>query len=93
MNTLALTPKISEKAIALAEKGKYVFEVPKSSNKIQVTRAVESAFKVKVTDVNILVIKGKVKQFRRFKGQRSDIKKAIVTLKKGDSIKLFEGAA
>lgn len=93
MSNLLITPKISEKAIALAERGKYVFEVPTDSNKIAVAQAVESAFKVKVTDVNILVVKGKEKQFRRFTGKRRDIKKAIVTLKKGDSIKLFEGAS
>ncbi len=94
MNRLSvLTPKISEKAIGLAETGKYVFEVPTRSNKIEVKHAVESAFKVKVTDVNIIVAKGKTKQFRRVTGTRSDIKKAIVTLKKGDTIKLFEGAA
>ena len=93
MNTTRLNPKISEKAIALAEGGKYVFEVPTVSNKIQVAQAVEATFKVKVTDVNIMVTKGKVKQFRRHAGRRHDVKKAIVTLKKGDSIKLFEGAS
>lgn len=93
MSVQALSPKISEKAIALAERGQYVFEVPNSSNKIQVAHDIEAAFKVKVTDVNIMVVKGKVKQFRRHEGKRRDVKKAIVTLKKGDSIKLFEGAS
>ena len=92
MNGLILTPKISEKAIGLAEQGRYVFEVPTTTNKIQVARAVEATFKVKVTDVNMLIAKGKVKKFRQITGTRRNIKKAIVTLKKGDSIKLFEGA-
>ncbi len=90
--SLILTPKISEKAIGLAESGKYVFEVPTRANKVEVAHAVENSFKVKVTGVNMLVVKGKAKQFRQVKGQRADTKKAIVTLKKGDSIKLFEGA-
>ncbi|HSX15040.1 MAG TPA: 50S ribosomal protein L23 [Candidatus Saccharimonadales bacterium] len=90
--SLILTPKISEKAIAQAEAGKYVFEVPTATNKVEVAHAVEAAFKVKVTDVNMLITKGKVKQFKRQSGRRADVKKAIVTLKKGDSIKLFEGA-
>ena len=93
MSVQGLSPKISEKAIALAERGQYVFEVPTSTNKIAVAHAVEAAFKVKVTEVNMMVVKGKEKQFRRHVGRRRDIKKAIVTLKKGDSIKLFEGAA
>lgn len=92
MNGLILTPKISEKAINLAEQGRYVFEVPTSTNKVEVARAVESVFKVKVTDVNMMITKGKLKRFRQIKGKRRDIKKAIVTLKKGDTIKLFEGA-
>jgi large subunit ribosomal protein L23 len=92
MNRAVLVPKISEKAIYLADRGQYVFEVPTRVNKIEVAQAVEAAFKVKVTGVNILVAKGKVKSFRRQTGKRTDIKKAIVTLKSGDSIKLFEGA-
>lgn len=92
MNGLILSPKISEKAIALAESGRYVFEVPKATNKVAVAHAVEATFKVKVTGVNMMVTKGKVKKFRQVSGARRDIKKAIVTLKKGDSIKLFEGA-
>ena len=54
--------------------------------------AVEKAFKVKVVAVNIMIIKGKVKRFKQIKGQEKDRKKAIVTLKKGQSIAIFEGA-
>ena len=64
MNHIVLTPKISEKAIYLAERGIYVFEVPTSTNKIEVTKAVEAAFKVNVTDVNMVTIKGKLKRLQ-----------------------------
>lgn len=92
MSHLILTPKISEKAIHLAERGIYVFEVPTSTNKIEVTKAIEAAFKVNVTDVNIIVHKGKLKRFRQVFGRQKDTKKAMVKLKAGQSIALFEGA-
>ncbi len=92
MSNLLLTPHISEKAIMLAEKGTYVFEVPTSTNKIEVTKAVEAAFKVEVVDVNMIITKGKLKRFKRVLGRERDQKKAMVTLKKGQTIALFEGA-
>ncbi len=92
MSQLILTPKISEKAMYLAERGIYVFEVPTSTNKIEVTKAVEAAFKVEVTDVNMIIAKGKVKRFRRVLGREKDVKKAMVKVKAGQSIALFEGA-
>jgi large subunit ribosomal protein L23 len=90
--SLVLTPKISEKAIYLAERGIYIFEVPSSTNKIEVAKAVEAAFKVNVTDVNIVIAKGKLKRFKQILGRQKDIKKAMVKVKAGQSIKLFEGA-
>jgi large subunit ribosomal protein L23 len=90
MSPLILTPKISEKAIDLAERGVYVFEVPASANKIEVAKAVEAAFRVNVTDVNIMIVKGKLKRFRNMPGRQKDIKKAIVKVKKGQKISLFE---
>lgn len=92
MSQLLLTPKISEKSIALAEQGIYVFEVPTATNKIEVTKAVESAFKVSVTDVNIIITKGKLKRYRQIKGRQKDVKKAMVKLAAGQKIDLFEGA-
>lgn len=92
MSQLILTPKISEKAINLAERGIYVFEVPQSANKIEVAKAVEAAFKVNVIDVNMMIAKGKTKRFRRVLGRQRDIKKALVKVKAGQSIALFEGA-
>ena len=92
MSQLVLTPKISEKAIYMAERGIYIFEVPVSTNKIEVTKAVEAAFKVDVIDVNMLITKGKVKRYKQKLGTRSDIKKAMIRLKAGQKIALFEGA-
>ena len=92
MSQLILTPKISEKAMMLAEGGIYVFEVPSSTNKIEITKAVEAAFKVDVIDVNIIIAKGKLKRYRQMPGRQRDIKKALVKVKAGQSIALFEGA-
>ena len=92
MSQLLLIPKISEKAIGMAERGIYVFEVPTSTNKIEVAKAVEATFKVEVTDVNMVIIKGKVKRFKQITGRQKDVKKAMVKLKTGQSIALFEGA-
>ena len=92
MNQLVLTPKISEKSMYLAERGAYVFEVPVSTNKIEVAKAVEAAFSVSVTDVNMIITKGKQKRFRQVIGRQRDVKKAMVKLKAGQSIALFEGA-
>jgi large subunit ribosomal protein L23 len=90
MSQLLLAPKISEKAINLAEAGVYVFEVPVSANKIEVAKAVEQAFKVHVTEVNMMIEKGKLKRYRQKPGRQKDIKKAMVRLKKGEKIALFE---
>lgn len=89
---LRLSPRISEKAIALAEQGVYVFDVPTSSNKIEVAKAVAAKFKVEVVAVNMMIAKGKVKTFKRIIGRQNDTKKALVRLKAGQSIKLFEGS-
>ena len=90
--SMQIAPHISEKAVAQAETGVYVFDVPADANKISVAQAVEKAFKVEVTDVNILVTKGKLKRFQKTTGRRKDVKKAYVTVKKGQTIALFEGA-
>jgi large subunit ribosomal protein L23 len=90
MSQMILTPKISEKAITLAERGIYVFEVPTSTNKIEVTKAVEAAFKVNVIDVNMVIVKGKLKRFKNHLGRQKDVKKAMVKVKAGQKIALFE---
>jgi large subunit ribosomal protein L23 len=81
--------------VARAEGDEYsqqvVFEVARDSNKIEIKHAVQSLFKVTVTDVRTLVVRGKVKRVGRFSGQRPAWKKAFVTLKAGDNIEFFEG--
>lgn len=84
-------PIFTEKNALLAEEGKYVFEVFPGIEKPDVKAAVEAHYKVKVSKVNILNTKGKVKASRTQRGlhyRRSDIKKAIVTLEKGQKIDL-----
>lgn len=73
----------TEKATLLAQENKYIFRVAKDANKIQIKKAVEEIYKVKVKDVNIIKIKGKTKRVRYQLGRLPDTKKAIVTLKEG----------
>jgi large subunit ribosomal protein L23 len=89
-----LRPVVSEKSTILGESGKYVFEVAPSANKIQIARAVEEAFankKVQVDSVNIVHVSGKVRRRGRSVGTTRSWKKAIVTLKEGQRLDLFEG--
>ncbi len=86
-----LAPHITEKATLLAEENKVVFSVPLSSNKKEIKEAVEALFKVDVTKVNTIKVKGKTKRFRGRLGYRSDTKKAIVTLKDGQSVDITTG--
>ena len=75
----------------LQAQGKYVFEIDSGANKHQVKEAVEKAFKVKVTAVNVMTVPGKMKRVGRRMVLTPSHKKAIVTLKAGDKIELFEG--
>lgn len=88
--TIILEPVITEKATKSKEQNKYLFKVRKNANKVQIKRAVEEIFKVKVESVNTQLVKGKTKRLGRFEGKRSDWKKAVVRLKEG-KIELFEG--
>ena len=90
--TVLLRPVVSEKTYALMDKGTYVFVVDPRATKIDVRNAVEQAFNVTVTTVNTLNRKGKSTRNRRtgVRGSRPDTKRAIVTLKTGDTINLFE---
>jgi len=82
---------ISEKATTMQEKENcYMFKVALDANKMQIKQAVEKAFNVKVKDVSVIRIKGKTKRLGRFQGRRSDWKKALVRLKEGGKIELFE---
>lgn len=70
---------------------KVVFEVARDANKIEIRRAIQDLFKVTVTQVNTVVVRGKAKRVGRFSGRRPTWKKAVVTLKAGDNIEFFEG--
>ena len=82
-----LSPVITEKATTLSEHNKVVFRVRPDATKPQIKEAVD----VKVKSVNTLVTKGKVKMFRGTRGQRSDVKKAVVTLEEGQTIDVTTG--
>ena len=84
-------PHITEKATMGSEHSQVTFRVPKTATKPQIKQAVETLFSVKVKAVNTLVLKGKVKRFKGALGQRSDLKKAIVTLEDGQTIDLGAG--
>ncbi len=84
-------PLITEKSTTLQTQGKYAFEVHKEANKLLIKQAVEKAFNVKVSAVNVLTVRGKIKGMGRFRKQQSPWKKAIVTLKPGQKIEFFEG--
>jgi large subunit ribosomal protein L23 len=100
-------PLLTEKSTRLRETGghggvvgfeegeeyaqKIVFEVNRDANKIEIRRAVEQLFNVTVTDVHTLVQRGKKKRLGRYMGRTPGYKKAVVTLRSGDSIEFFEG--
>ena len=86
-----LSPVITEKATLLSEQNKVVFRVANDATKDEIAAAVEARFKVNVTKVNTLVVKGKTKRFRGRPGRRSDVKKAVVTLAEGQSIDITTG--
>ncbi len=84
-------PIITEKNAELMARNKYAFEVAPGANKRQIKQAVEEAFKVKVTQVNVLTVAGKSRGFGRLRGKTSPWKKAVVTLEPGGKIEIFEG--
>ena len=86
-----LAPHITEKATLASENNAVVFKVSNDATKPQIREAVEALFDVKVAGVNTIVAKGKVKRWRGKPYRRNDMKKAIVTLKDGDSIDVTSG--
>jgi len=84
-------PLITEKNTDLQVQNKYAFEVAEEANKPQVKQAVEKAFKVRVTGVNVVTVPGKTRRVGRRQIQTRSWKKAIVTLQPGDKIEFFEG--
>ena len=86
-----VSPAITEKSTMASENNQIVFNVAKRASKPEIKAAVEALFGVKVTAVNTLVRKGKIKRFRGFAGRQGDVKKAIVTLADGQSIDVSTG--
>ena len=86
-----VAPHITEKSTLLSEQNAVVFKVAKDASKPEIKAAVEALFNVKVTGVNTIVSKGKTKRWKGTPYQRSDSKKAIVTLAEGSSIDITEG--
>ena len=86
-----LAPVISEKSYGLLDENKYTFLVAPDANKTEIKIAVEKIFNVKVTGVNTVVTKGKSKRWKGKPYQRSDFKKAIVTLAEGQTIDVTSG--
>ncbi|MCG2720662.1 MAG: 50S ribosomal protein L23 [Thermodesulfovibrionales bacterium] len=86
-------PLFTEKGSSLKEtENKILVEVPKDANKIEIKRAMEELFKVKVEKVSTISVIGKMKKFGKSLGKRPDRKKAIITLKKGEKLDFIEGA-
>ena len=90
-NDIIIKPVISEKSTGMMEDNKYVFKVAYDSNKLMVKLAVKEVFGVTPEKVNIINVRGKNRRLRYRMGKRSAWKKAIVTLKAGDKIEIFEG--
>jgi large subunit ribosomal protein L23 len=98
---MTMTPEqIIKRPIILTEKARLsseiqnqvLFEVARTANKIQIRNAVQSLFKVTVTDVNTLVVRGRMRRMGRGSSKTQNWKKAIVTLKEGDKIQFFQAA-
>ena len=86
-----ISPNITEKSTSLSEFNKVVFKVHKGSNKKSIKRSIEKIFKVNVIKINTINLKGKTKIVRGKKAKKPNFKKAIITLKKGQSIDLSTG--
>jgi large subunit ribosomal protein L23 len=84
-------PLITEKSTALQAQNKYAFEIADGANKLMIRQAVEKAFKVKVTGVNVITMRHKTRRIGRLEVRTPPWKKAIVTLQPGDKIEFFEG--
>jgi large subunit ribosomal protein L23 len=91
-NEILLAPVVSEKSYSLIEDRKYSFRVHKDAHKTQIRQAVEELFNVKVEGVNISQVRAKPKRRGISRGTRPGWKKAIVQLREGDTIEIFEGA-
>lgn len=91
-NEVLLAPVVSEKSYSLITDRKYTFKVHQDAHKTQVRQAVEQLFGVQVEEVNILKVPSKPKRRGMFRGRRPGWKKAVVKLREGETIEIFEGA-
>jgi large subunit ribosomal protein L23 len=91
-NEVLLAPVVSEKSYSFIHQNKYTFKIHPDAHKTQVRQAVEELFGVKVLNVNVLKVQSKPKRRGTFKGTKPGWKKAIVQLRAGDRIEIFEGA-
>jgi large subunit ribosomal protein L23 len=90
-HTVLVRPLLTEKITAMREAGNKVgFVVRSDANRIEIKKAIESSLKVRVERVNVLNVNGKTKRLGRFSGKRPDWKKAIVTLKEGEKLEMYE---
>ena len=92
LHRIVRRPLVTEKSSILREdENQVVFEVDRGANKIEIRRAIETLFNVRVLDVRTMVVRGKLKRVGRNVGRQTNWKKAVVTLAEGESIDLFEG--
>ena len=89
---IIVRPLLTEKGASLQERAnQYLFKVDRRANKIEIKRAIEEIFGIHVVSVRTIRMPGKMKRMGRFEGKRPNWKKAVVTVKEGESIELFEG--
>lgn len=92
LHSIIVRPLVTEKSTEKLEtEGAYSFVVAKEANKVEIARAVENLFNVKVTDVRTMQYRGKERRLGRYVGRRPAWKKAVVKLREGDTIEIFEG--
>ena len=89
---IVLAPIVSEKSYAASTRGTYTFKVHPDAHKTQIRQAIEEMFEVKVQRVNVVKVAAKPKRRGLFRGSRPGWKKAVVQLRAGDTIEIFEGA-
>lgn len=88
---IIMKPLVTEKVSGLGALDKYVFAVAKNTNKIEVAKAIKEIYGIKPVSVNVIRMIGKKARYGRISGRRKDWKKAIITLPKGETIKVYEG--
>ncbi|MBU1130802.1 50S ribosomal protein L23 [Patescibacteria group bacterium] len=86
-----IRPLVTEKGTYLGAQNKYIFEVSRAANKIEIKKAIKAVYGVNPTKVNIINLSGKKIRYGRIRGETKAAKKAVVTLKEGESIQVYEG--